>query len=182
VNGVLFLGASESTGRQTNLYATIDKKYRIYQRRETRPRCPVFRRDRPVSRPFLGNSEPEPVQLDRESSAGASTIRPAKGAHHAGGGEARENLVVQADGHRRLLDLIVEPLSGGPFRGGVRRASGDGDLPQCARPARAVHRWLGAELATTREQLRATIDALESANEEMESSNEEYQSVNEELQ
>jgi two-component system, chemotaxis family, CheB/CheR fusion protein len=28
-NGVLFLGASESTGRQTNLYATIDKKYRI---------------------------------------------------------------------------------------------------------------------------------------------------------
>ena len=41
-NGVLFLGTSESTGRQTNLYTTIDKKHRIYRRRETATALPGF--------------------------------------------------------------------------------------------------------------------------------------------
>jgi TolA-binding protein len=101
-----------------------------------------------------------------------------------GAEDGESKLVAQADGHRRLLDLIVEPLSGGPFRGGVRRASGDGSRPQCTRPPEPSSDGLERELATTREQLRATIDALESANEEMESSNEEYQlqSTNEELE
>jgi two-component system CheB/CheR fusion protein len=34
-NGTLFLGTSEGIGRQTNLFAAVDKKNRIYRRRET---------------------------------------------------------------------------------------------------------------------------------------------------
>lgn len=41
-NGVLFLGTSESIGRQTSLYAIVNKKHRIYRRRETSAGVPGF--------------------------------------------------------------------------------------------------------------------------------------------
>jgi two-component system, chemotaxis family, CheB/CheR fusion protein len=41
-NGVLFLGTSEGIGRQTNLYGAVDKKHRIYRRRETSIASPGF--------------------------------------------------------------------------------------------------------------------------------------------
>lgn len=51
--GFLFLGSSESVGRHTELFATVDKKHRIYQAREHSrmfPRLPSF--------PAAGNPAP----------------------------------------------------------------------------------------------------------------------------
>jgi two-component system, chemotaxis family, CheB/CheR fusion protein len=93
-----------------------------------------------------------------------------------------ENLLVQADGHRRFLDLLVEPLDDGHFV----VAFAERPPPAAGRDATAAPELasdsLERELASTRERLQATIDELETANEEMKSANEEYQSVNEELQ
>ena len=40
-DGYLFLGPSESTGSQRELFRTVDKKHRIFQRKDTVPRPPI---------------------------------------------------------------------------------------------------------------------------------------------
>jgi two-component system, chemotaxis family, CheB/CheR fusion protein len=232
-NAVLFLGASESIGRQTNLYGTIDKKHRIYRRRETSTVLPDFplvaaraaadatATATPTSsesnvdksaRRVMEKHLPAYVVVDRNHevirfsgetdrylgpSPGTASLNlfnlirkalrtPARSALQraltTGAAVKHENLVVQANGHRRLLDLIVEPLGDGHFVVAfAERPATAADRKASALPEPSSDK-LERELATTRERLQATIDALESANEEMKSSTEEYQSVNEELQ
>jgi two-component system, chemotaxis family, CheB/CheR fusion protein len=232
-NGVLFLGASESVGRQTNLFTTVDKKHRIYRRRETSGALPDFSlvgaragaditamaRPTPIesnvdknARRVMEKHLPAYVVVDRSHdvirfsgeterylgpSPGMASLNlsslirkalraPARSALQKASATQEtvrhENVVVQIDGHRRLLDLIVEPLNDGHFvvafveRPAIAIDPTASGLPDSSSDA------LQRELATTRERLQATIDELETANEEMKSSNEEYQSVNEELQ
>ena len=111
---------------------------------------------------------------------------------------AEEHQIVQVDGlslgtngKRRMVDIVVEPLSDQPdigsgfvviFKEGADRPEGNGrETPGAALQDEHVQR-LEAELRVTRERLQATIEELESTNEELKSSNEEYQSLNEELQ
>jgi two-component system, chemotaxis family, CheB/CheR fusion protein len=232
-NGVLFLGTSESIARQTNLYATIDKKHRIYRRRETAtalPGFPLVAARAPADATATATPAPSESNVDKDArrvmekhlpayvvvdpnhdvirfsgetdrylgpSPGTASLNLFSLIRRALRSPARsalqkalttqavvkhENLVVQANGHRRSLDLIVEPLSDGHFvvafaeRPATAADRNASTLPEPSRDG------LERELATTRERLQATIDALEAANEEMKSSNEEYQSVNEELQ
>jgi two-component system CheB/CheR fusion protein len=232
-NGVLFLGGSESVGRQTNLYAIVDKKHRIYRRRQTSAALPSFSLVAapivpdvaPAAKPAVSESNidksaqramekhlPAYLVIDRNHdvirffgetdkylgpSPGTASLNlislvrkplraPARSAlQQALTTQAmvkHENLVVQANGRRQYLDLIVEPLTDGhfvvafaerPAPAGSRNASA---LPEP--PSDGSER----ELMAMRERLQATIDDLETSNEEMKSSNEEYQSVNEELQ
>ncbi|MBV8613150.1 MAG: PAS domain-containing protein, partial [Acetobacteraceae bacterium] len=110
-----------------------------------------------------------------------------------------ENGTVRADGiqmstngHRAIVDLVVEPVQERPaapphfvvlFRDGLI-LSGDTNeaLVGVSGASDQQMRHLDAELRVTRERLQATIEALETTNEELKSSNEEYQSLNEELQ
>ncbi|WP_166262182.1 EAL domain-containing protein [Marinobacter salicampi] len=39
-NGILFLGASETIGRKDDLFAVIDRRHRLYQRKQTRRQAP----------------------------------------------------------------------------------------------------------------------------------------------
>jgi two-component system, chemotaxis family, CheB/CheR fusion protein len=100
----------------------------------------------------------------------------------------REDVIVAADGNRKIVNLIVEPIQTVPDtalyviafqeRGSLDRREGlsaDGS-------ADARVETIEKELRATRTQLESTIDDLETANEELKSSNEEYQSINEEFQ
>jgi two-component system CheB/CheR fusion protein len=99
------------------------------------------------------------------------------------------NLGVGADGHRLLVELVVEPIQDAPgsspsffvlFKDGVAVPATGDDEASSDQDERSQR--LEAELRTTRERLQATVEELESTNEELKSSNEEYQSLNEELQ
>ena len=117
----------------------------------------------------------------------------------------RAGLMVHVDGKRQPLRLIVEPLpdrqAGSDDESVYLCAVAFDDIDRRPLPAGAALgdarddagdaagdvesdriQTLEQELATTREQLYASIDQLETLNEEMKSTNEEYQSVNEELQ
>lgn len=232
-NGVLFLGTSESLGRLTNLYSALDKKQRIYRRRETSTASPGFPLVAarvapgisPAGMPAASESDidksarrvmekhlPAYVVVDRDHevirfsgdtdnylgpSPGTATLNlfslvrkplraPARSAlQRALATQAmvrHENLLVQANGNRRFLDLIVEPLGDGHFV----VAFAERPAPAAGRDASTApeppNDSLERELAATRERLQATIDELEASSEEMKSANEEYQSVNEELQ
>jgi two-component system, chemotaxis family, CheB/CheR fusion protein len=232
-NGVLFLGTSESIGRQTNLYASVDKKHRIYRRRDTSSALPDFPlvvargaadvtttakspatennveknarrvmekhlpayvvvdRNHDVIR-FSGETErylgPSPgmASLNLFSLIRKALRTPTRSALQKAlltqEAVKHENLVVQANGHSQLLDLIVEPLNDGNFVVAFAEQPAAATDRNASAPPELSSDTLERELAATRERLQATIDELETANEEMKSSNEEYQSVNEELQ
>ena len=102
-----------------------------------------------------------------------------------------EGVRMGIDGHRRAVDLVVEPLQDEPGRptrwfvlfkdGAAPPDTGPGS--DALLPGRSAYtQGLEAELRTTKDRLQATIEELESTNEELKASNEEYQSLNEELQ
>ncbi len=70
--GYLYLGQSESITRKTKLFATIDKKYRIFQRRETSAAAPDFLLAPPptakadlAARPAARGTDPIDVEVRR---------------------------------------------------------------------------------------------------------------------
>jgi two-component system, chemotaxis family, CheB/CheR fusion protein len=100
-----------------------------------------------------------------------------------------DDMVVAVDGHRKLVTLIVEPISEEPDaelyvvafqdRGIV---GAEGAAAETAVSADDRVRAFEKELRATRQQLHSMIEDAETINEELKSSNEEYQSVNEEFQ
>jgi len=106
-------------------------------------------------------------------------------------GSHAEQVALAVNGHKVLVDIMVEPIPDGPeghrnfvvlFKDGPVRAA-DGSDSNAAALVRSEHvERLESELGATRERLQATIEEVESTNEELKSSNEEYQSLNEELQ
>ncbi|HWI41561.1 MAG TPA: CheR family methyltransferase, partial [Verrucomicrobiae bacterium] len=69
-HGFLFLGAAESVGRHGDLFATVDKRWKIFQRLETGRRDIVF----PFSPPPRRLSRPEPLPQQVEASADAPAV------------------------------------------------------------------------------------------------------------
>jgi two-component system, chemotaxis family, CheB/CheR fusion protein len=100
-----------------------------------------------------------------------------------------EDLVIVINGHSKIVNLIIEPISeqaeGELYavafqdRGLVHRESATVETAEAA-DARA--QTFEKELRATRNQLQSTIDDVEMANEELKSANEEFQSTNEELE
>lgn len=101
-----------------------------------------------------------------------------------------ELAIIDSDGSRASVDLIVEPAvdTASSTRGFVVFFKDSAQLPDSSASAVALasrddhERGLENELRITRQRLQAMIEELESTNEELKSSNEEYQSLNEELQ
>jgi two-component system, chemotaxis family, CheB/CheR fusion protein len=235
--GYLFLGTSENVTRQNKLFATLDQKHRIFQRRDVpasfpgistspgtdKPGAEADRSMAPAengveksARRLMEKHAPAYVVVDGNHGVlrfsgqtekylaptpGAASLnlfslirralRPAARAALAKALAARqpvthESLVIEVDGRRQLVDLVVEPLpdsSAGhcvvAFLDRKSSSGGDGAIAEAQPHSREV---LEGELRATRERLEATVDQLETSNEEMKSANEEYQSVNEELQ
>ncbi len=106
--------------------------------------------------------------------------------------EQASNLRLSLNGHRMLVDIVVEPI---PESSGQARSflvlfkdgptlpdpNGSGTSDASLIQDERIQQ-LEMELRTTNERLQATVEELESTNEELKSSNEEYQSLNEELQ
>ncbi|MGY2053123.1 CheR family methyltransferase [Methylobacterium sp. JK268] len=101
-----------------------------------------------------------------------------------------DGLRLGLNGHRLVVDLVVEPVQEAPsaglsyfvlFKDGTVLPEDD-DGPSAASAQTEHAQRLEAELRTTKDRLQATIEELESTNEELKYSNEEYQSLNEELQ
>jgi two-component system CheB/CheR fusion protein len=94
---------------------------------------------------------------------------------------------LRRDGSFRPIRLVVSPLKRGRgaegmlavsfFERETPEASGAGEVEETAAGGD-----LEAELFSTREDLRLTIEQMEAANEELKASNEEIRSINEELQ
>ena len=96
------------------------------------------------------------------------------------------NVLMGTNGHRILVDLIVEPMREGASQGFFilfkEGAAVTEHAAVSSNDASEQTRRLRDELQTTKDRLQATVEELESTNEELKSSNEEYQSLNEELQ
>jgi two-component system CheB/CheR fusion protein len=101
-----------------------------------------------------------------------------------------ETVRIKAEGHERLVSVIVEPLADAAHPGGLcvvafqdqgfvgkrGKIKASSDLPG------ATLQGLEHELLRTREMLQAAIDETEVAHQENSLSAEEYQAVNEEMQ
>jgi two-component system, chemotaxis family, CheB/CheR fusion protein len=206
-NGVLFLGGSESIGRQTNLYATVDKKHRIYRRRQTSAAPPGFPLvAAPVAPPVASAATaaasesnidksaqrvmekhlPAYVVIDRSHdvirffgetdkylgpSPGTASLNlvslvrkplraPARSAlQQALTTQAmikHENLVVQANGQRQYLDLIVEPLTDGHFVVAFAERRAPADSRNTSTLPAPPRDGLEQELVAMRERLQVT--------------------------
>lgn len=103
-----------------------------------------------------------------------------------------ENLWIGQNGHRTMVDLVVEPVHDDGrsprsfvviFKDGatVPDSGADGSAAPSLLRDELVQR-LETELRTTKDRLQTTVEEYESTNEELKSANEEYQSLNEELQ
>ena len=118
------------------------------------------------------------------------TLRPAARAGLAnaaatGKPVVHEALVIEVNGGRHLIDLLVDPMpeAGSGLFVVAFRDRGQWESRYRGRAADALPaETLEGELQTIRERLQTTTEQFESANEELKSANEEYQSVNEELQ
>jgi two-component system CheB/CheR fusion protein len=235
--GYLFLGTSESVTQNSKLFTTLDRKHRIFQRRDfpaslaqSPPGARATAAADPARRPaahaengveksarrlmekyvpayvvvdgshdvlrFSGQSDkylgPTPgaaslnlfnlIRKELRSAARAALAQALATRQPV----AQEALAIEVNGHRQLVDLVVEPIRDSKAglcvvaffdRGPEIGKKGSSDAGQTL-PIEALEN----ELRTTRERLEATIAQLETSNEELNSANEEYQSVNEELQ
>ncbi|MFD0740298.1 chemotaxis protein CheB [Lysobacter koreensis] len=244
-HGYLLLGPSEGLSRNARLFGVVDKKHRLYLRREDgNARLPALparytpgagfaAAARNAAAPARAGAEdliernarrvlerhsPAYVVIDSQCdvlrfcgdtgrylqpSSGAASLnlfallhKGLRGAARVGVQQAfaqqrpvvQDDVLLQIDGQRRLLQLIVEPLPEADGAGALcvvafreREPAAAALAGQDSADNRRVQ-LLEQELEATRLQLQAAIDQQETANEELKSANEEYQSVNEELQ
>ena len=237
----LFLGASEGVSRHGGLFNALDKKHRLFQRRDdvaaslpsgapgtapAQPQSPVGQPVRRIgdgvdlhARHALEKYSPAYLVINRQHEVLRFSGRTGHYVEHSSGAASfnlfdilrkellptvriavqralatrkpviHEDMVVPVNGHSKIINLIVEPISeegdGELYvvafqdRGLVGR---EGARDKMGKNADARVQALEKELRATRLQLQSTIDDAEAANEELKSSNEEYQSVNEEFQ
>ena len=155
-DGILILGVSESTSRHENLFTTIDKQARIFQRRNVAsPPFRLGRREREILEHPERSMQPvkaanKPQQVARRSLADTAALMP------------------RLPGVLRRVDLGLGQL----FNAALGRPGSETDTI-----AKLRH-----ELRATRDELQSITEEHESALEELRSANEELHSVNEELQ
>jgi two-component system, chemotaxis family, CheB/CheR fusion protein len=155
-NGFLFLGTSENISQHGDLFTSVDKKNRVFQRREAGAALPhlpvVFRRHGAAGG---GSAETkEPTGRSLRQSVEARVLERYGPAH----------VVVTREG-----DVINYSAGTGKYL-----------EPPPGRPSNLEQ--LERELLETRERLQSMAEEYETAIEELKSSNEEMVSVNEELQ
>ncbi len=175
-DGILILGTSESTSRHEDLFTTIDKPARIFQRRNV-PSPPMRpnRREREILAHPERSMQPiharrEPIEVQKPAPSAKASPRPAPP------GLARRFDV----GLRQLLRITL----GSEDAGHDNTASLREQLRTTREELQSIteeHESALEELRSANEELHSVNEELQSTNEELETSKEEIQSVNEEL-
>ena len=161
--GILLLGGSESVAQHPGLFETVDKKARIFRRRQGRSPDLNLRWQYPPST-SLGPSS------DGGDPVGSVQSLAQRGALAAGGRAADEADRAFSTRYDRLLgpvtptpEIVVE-------------------LQRALAETGAEHQLLAEEHQTALEELRSANEELHSVNEELQSTNEELETSKEELQ
>jgi two-component system, chemotaxis family, CheB/CheR fusion protein len=165
-NGVLLLGGAESVVQHGELFATIDKSARIFQRRVGRS-------------PELNLSWHRSASaLSRSSPPGIATASAIPSLHDGPGadgraGSAKLPSVDTTSPATRYADLlgVLKPT-----------ASNVGQLQKALATVSEDFRSLAEQYQSALEELRSANEELHSVNEEMQSTNEELETSKEELQ
>jgi two-component system CheB/CheR fusion protein len=164
--GILLLGGSESLAQHANLFETLDKKARIFSRRQGRS-------------PELDlHWQRSQLALRDNLSQGSTNMHqsPSSGSQNAASAQPRANGVPPAD---RFKDMLgVEPVdaeTGVQLREAVKRLCEELQL------LTEDHQTALEELRSANEELHSVNEEMQSTNEELETSKEEMQSLNEEL-
>jgi two-component system CheB/CheR fusion protein len=142
----------------------------------------------PYLRPAPGQATLNVVEMARES-----LQLELRAALHAAAGQrtaaSRRELAVKTNGGSQHVNLTVRPLSDPEAGQGLLLVSFQSVASRPAATKRSSKggdarraQMLASELASTRENLQATIEAEQASNEELQSTNEELQSTNEELE
>lgn len=173
--GILFLGSSESVGASLDLFAPLDRRWKIYQQQPVSRNGfsgslggPARERLRPELAAAIHGAVTQATPVRREGlqlggvpgSAGQLSLRPLPG---------------EAEG---VFQVVFEAQ---PEAGAGPEAPADGADARVAVLQRAL-RAREASLQSTRQEMAAANQELKSINEEMQSGNEELQSTNEEME
>ncbi len=164
--GILLLGGSESLAQHTDLFDVLDKKARIFLRRQGRsPELNLhWQRSRSALR---SNPTQGPPDMHQRSS---SDIQ------NAAAGHPRSSDVPPTSRFKHLLGS--EPVDA---EMGAQLRSAVGNLCQDLQSLSEEHQTAVEELRSTNEELHSVNEEMQSTNEELETSKEELQSLNEEL-
>ena len=164
--GILLLGGSESLAQHSDLFETLDKKARIFLRRQGR--SPELNLYWQRSQLALRNHRAQgPTDMHQRPPSDGQHAAPA---HPQGDGVPATNL------YKHLLGS--EPVSadvGAQLRGAVKI------LCEELQSLAEEHQTALEELRSANEELHSVNEEMQSTNEELETSKEEMQSLNEEL-
>jgi two-component system, chemotaxis family, CheB/CheR fusion protein len=178
--GLLFLGTAETTGKQADLFSTLDNKWKIYQRREVTLQHQPMQQFGPVF-----------TQGERRQAVGqtAQDLEPRSG-------PLKMNILnLDREGFRVELELALhKAFLKGQETGVAKIEVKKPEVATTAKGARSTRsservKQLEKELAVSlsdlqilREENETSSEELKSTNEELQSTNEEMQSTNEELE
>jgi two-component system CheB/CheR fusion protein len=168
--GILLLGGSESVAQHADIFETIDKSARIFQRREGRSPELSLSWPRPLLR-SNGKPSPEGTMTDSYSSP---LGRPRKS-----NAAPEQNPVAQAIPAARYQDLLGQQPASAELT--TRLQGALADTCEELQSLREEHQTALEELRSANEELHSVNEEMQSTNEELETSKEELQSVNEEL-
>ena len=163
--GILLLGGSESLAQHSGLFDTLDKKARIFLRRQGRsPELNLhWQRSQPALR---GNIAQGPSPMHQSSSNSQNPVMT----------QPRADGAPAADRFKHLLGQgPVDTETGGHLRDAVK------GLCEELQSLAEEHQTALEELRSANEELHSVNEEIQSTNEELETSKEEMQSLNEEL-
>ena len=158
-NGILFLGQSESLGRQSDRFEAISRSHRIFRRVGSTTRVP---------RPFEGLWSGPGGYL-------TPVLRTGKGPSDNPGVPASGQRVLFDDSTTQVASPAGPTMSDGPLATEMQRLRDE--LATSERDSDSND----AELRVAHEELMSLNEELQASNEELQTSKEELQSMNEEL-
>ncbi len=158
-SGMLFLGTSETIGDFVDLFAPVDRKFKLYQRKGD-----IHDTQRITAGRFVPTATPVDAGLSRNvGKAALSAKRPL----------------------RELTEQAQSASLQTPATPGVHDSESEVHIAALKQELRAKEEYLQAaneELETSNEELKSSNEEMQSVNEELQSTNEELETSKEELQ
>jgi len=169
-DGVLLLGSAESAMHHTDLFTTLDKAARIFQRRHGRGPAPGVTWNRNLT--SYSMPQPQAAQPDAHPGREPTMNREARDVPLDG--------VADVSARRQRFEHLLGALDASPASISALQAALSGVLDEHGSLAEQYQTAL-EELRSANEELHSVNEEMQSTNEELETSKEELQSVNEEL-
>jgi two-component system, chemotaxis family, CheB/CheR fusion protein len=165
--GILLLGGSESLAQHADLFDTLDKKARVFLRRQGRsPESTLYWQRSQLA--LRGNFAQGPTDMRQRPSTDSQNAAPAHRRAHG---------VPPPDRFQHLLGGAepVDAETGAQLRSAVK------SLCEEVQSLSEEYQTALEELRSANEELHSVNEEMQSSNEELETSKEEMQSLNEEL-